>query len=221
MKLLLLFILTIAFQSAHARGYITPHAGVSYVQSVDEVLQIPLGNAGISSLVSCKGTFEPGCAIGCATGYQCNHYRIEIDYTHSRNELYRMVSELDPERDQSYHFYSGFIETDQLMLNGCYQLGICSPFTPYLGAGIGYVRLSTEQILGFTFFDGETVNENVHCFGYNLKAGVDYCINERVRFNIFYSFTDLNQVNLKDLLGNSFAIYFRMHCLNAGLQLSY
>lgn len=59
-------------------------------------------------------------------------------------------------------------------------------FTPYLGVGVNYTRISSVRLLG-----GAAELEN-HSFGLALQAGVDFKVNDRWSVNL-----DLKRVNIR------------------------
>ena len=66
-----------------------------------------------------------------------------------------------------------------------YHFAPLAGFTPYLGAGVNYTRISSVRLLG-----GAAELEK-HSFGLALQAGVDYKIDSRWSINL-----DLKRVNI-------------------------
>lgn len=69
----------------------------------------------------------------------------------------------------------GDIKTTAVFLNGYYDFTNGSPFTPYLGAGIGYAKTDVT----FSPSGVGIINDDDSGFAYQLMAGASYAFDER------------------------------------------
>ena len=67
-----------------------------------------------------------------------------------------------------------------------YRFDPIGSFTPYLGAGLNYTRISSVHLLG------DTASLENHSFGPALQAGVDFAIDSHWSVNV-----DLKRVNIR------------------------
>jgi opacity protein-like surface antigen len=80
-----------------------------------------------------------------------------------------------------------------LMLNGYASLGYFEGFSPYVGAGVGFVYLNWDYRGGLGNFSDEDVR-----FAYALMAGLSYDVNSNWTVDAGYRFLNVPEGNIVD-----------------------
>lgn len=126
---------------------------------------------------SAEITFDSGFAGSIAVGYDfANPMRMEIEFLHHKNDL--EISYFDTIYDT---FNDGDLKTHSFMLNGFYDFNTGSPWTPFVGAGLGWSKLVINDP-GFHASDSDDV------FTYQLTGGLAYAFNEKWTVDAQYRF---------------------------------
>lgn len=76
-----------------------------------------------------------------------------------------------------------------LMGNVYFDYLTCTPWTPYVGAGIGYAWLKPVA-----YIDGAKFNKSQYNFAWQVMAGVAYDINSNWTVDLGYKYADLGRV---------------------------
>lgn len=98
-----------------------------------------------------------------------------------------------PVNNQTDVDYSSSIKSQFLMANAYYDFNTGTAFTPYVGAGIGYGRLKTNNdvtVMGNRLSISETSNN----FIWNVGVGVAFAIDSNLAIDAGYRFTDYGSV---------------------------
>ena len=88
-----------------------------------------------------------------------------------------------------------------LMLNGYYDFGTWSSFTPYVGAGVGVASLRVSDYASDpagTFRFGSNRETN---FAYNLMAGAVFDVSPNIKIDANYRFTSLGEAQTGGVVG--------------------
>ncbi len=130
-----------------------------------------------NSAGTAKMTYDAGFLASLAAGYDfANPMRMEIEFMHMKNDLDQLSY------DNAYgNFNEGDMKTQSFMLNGYYDVATGSPWTPYIGVGIGWSKLD----LGTPGFPAA---DNDDDFSYELIGGVAYAFNEKWSIDAEYRF---------------------------------
>ena len=93
-----------------------------------------------------------------------------------------------------------------------YRFANASSFTPYVGAGVNYTRISSVGLLG-----GAGDLEH-HSLGLALQAGADYAIDQHWSFNV-----DVKKVQIRSdvMLGGARASHVKVDPLLVGVGIGY
>ena len=190
-----------AFSPAYAGDgdpipYISLGAGVHWPQSID------VNGAGVDSEVD----MDKGATFRAAVG---------IDYDsplRSELELSHYTSDLDTVDGADA---SGDIDVTGLMANVYWDFLSDSPYTPYIGAGIGGFQIDAN---GNNPIGGSTVDDDDFALGYQGIIGVSRHINEQWSLTADYRYFTLNQVNMRSQAGTDLASDFETHALMFGLR---
>jgi len=141
--------------------YLKGNVGVGMPMDTD-ITNLP-ENAGTATM-----TFDSGFSGTLAGGYNfALPFRVEAEYLWQKNDLNQLSY-----NNRFGNFTEGDLKTQAFMANGFYDVDTGSPWSPYVGAGLGWAKLdlSTPALP----FNG---NDNV--FAYQLMAGVAYAINDQ------------------------------------------
>ena len=168
-----------------------------------------------------KNTFGgvAGGLSGLGVGYRLGNIRIEAEYFYhiagydEQNEPefgFGLLSKVTNEAITASVKFSS-LASHNVFLNAYYDLPIGTKFRPYVGAGVGRSRVSFEYSANFTrsvnlqnddgtrsplagsaTVEKETLSEDV--FGYQLIAGIDYLLSDRVSLGLKFRWTEYGEV---------------------------
>ena len=85
-----------------------------------------------------------------------------------------------------------------LMVNAFYDINTNSNWTPYLGGGLGYSRVTFDNLSagGVTLID-----DSADAFSWQFKAGVSYQFNPSISMNVAYRYYATDNLAFKDAAG--------------------
>lgn len=119
-----------------------------------------------------------GFALDAGIGYDFGPARAELTYIYNRNG----VDDIDFRRRWKARNTSGGNQNG-FMASGYWDINTGSRFTPYIGAGIGYINQNwgnnsiVKKVNGNVVDRVRTKGGNVGLFGWQAKAGVAYGVN--------------------------------------------
>jgi opacity protein-like surface antigen len=137
------------------------------------------GTVGLSALqgndVTLDGStsdrsYDAGIAAGGAIGYNFanNPFRAEAEFMYRSGEAKDLPVGVGTGGDYA---------STTLMLNGYYAFATDTQFTPYVGAGLGYVTEIDFDIAGPT---GEVEYSDRGLLAYQIMVGTEYAINDQL-----------------------------------------
>ncbi len=180
--------LTAAVASAEQGFYATGKLGVAAIND----LQATGNEAGVPWTVT--DTLDEGVAIAAGLGYNFGFVRAEMELSFQKNNYEHYSS--------SWGFGGPYIDGDltstALFANGYYDFRNASPFTPFVGAGLGYAMVEVNDM---TSDDGTVTNVDDKVFAYQLMAGFSYAINRSLAFDFTYRFVNTTEPSFKDRYG--------------------
>jgi len=180
--------LTASVASAGQGFYASGKVGVAMVND----LQATGNDAGVPWTIT--DTLDEGVAIGAGLGYDFGFVRAEMELSFQKNNYEKYTS--------SWGFIGSYTDGDltstALFANGYYDFKNASPFTPFVGAGIGYTML---EINDMTSDDGAVTNADDKVLAYQLMAGFSYAINRTLAFDFTYRFVNTTEPSFKDRYG--------------------
>jgi len=149
----------------------------------------------------CGWDFEPGNPVG--------EGRIEVEYSHRSNPL-------DEVKFAEGRFRAGGdVTADSLLLNifGVYHDK--SRWSPYLGAGIGAVRIKASdlQVTGQPLSDDSSV-----VFAYQVGAGCEYALTDKLSLDFGYRYFNGNHPEFTEANGQKFDMDYASHSVVLGLK---
>ncbi len=134
-----------------------------------------------------KVTYDPGFIASLAAGYDfANPMRMEVEFMRMKNDLDRL----------SYsniygNFTEGDLTTKSFMVNGYYDIDTGSPWTPFVGVGLGWSKIDLDT-------PGLPIHDNDDVFAYQLMGGVAYAINENWSVDAEYRFLGTGDASISD-----------------------
>jgi opacity protein-like surface antigen len=211
MKRLLLFFVLAHLNAFATNWYMSPHAGVCFLMDSHEKMR----PQNTDPLLKFSAHFKPGFTVGAAVGYRYDFVCIEVDYAYSYNELYYANS---PGRQGLFpNALQGYVQSQFALLQSLFLIKNSSPVTPYLGGGIGYMRISSDQKSGFNFFNPTLVNDSVNAFAYRARGGLQYRVTEKFLADFHYSFLGAVNPHLKNNIGSSLDLNYFSNNFSANL----
>lgn len=206
--LCLLLLLCSPTRAEHAGPYLGVYAGANSLQSsraVDDLGSFGLKfEPALQGSIVCGWDFEPGNPAG--------EGRIELDYSHRSNPL-KQVNFV-----QGSFSGGGSVTADSLLINFFGVFHDSSRWSPYLGAGIGtaIIKAADLQVTGQPLS-----NDSAVVFAYQLGAGFEYALTERLRLDIGYRFFGTTRPRLTESNGHDFEMGYTSHSAVLGLKIGF
>jgi len=149
-----------------------------------------------------KLTYDTGFAGSLAAGYDfANPLRLEVEFMRMKNDLDRLSFD-----NVIGNFTEGDLTSRSFMLNGFYDVDTGSPWTPFVGVGLGWSRLDLDSP-AFSSSDNDDV------FTYQLIGGVAYAFNEQWSVDAEYRFIGTGDATISgadyDLNSNNLMVGLR------------
>lgn len=102
-----------------------------------------------------------------------------------RLELEGLYSRADVNNFAAIKVVTGSVDSASLMINFLYDLKFDSPWVPYLGAGIGYSRVTMDGVK----LNGVTVvDDDDFAIAYQVKGGIAYEFNPSMALTVQYRY---------------------------------
>ncbi|NOQ45597.1 MAG: outer membrane beta-barrel protein, partial [Desulfobulbaceae bacterium] len=150
--------------------YVKGNVGIGMAMDTD-VDNMP-DNAGTA-----KVTYDSGFVATGAIGYDLAcPARVEIEYLWQKNDLDRLSYD-----NQIQNFSDGDLKTQAFMFNGYYDVDTGSPWTPFIGAGLGWAKVDLDT-------PALPLGDNDDVFAYQFMAGVAYIIDDQWSVDAQYRF---------------------------------
>lgn len=144
-------------------------------------VKLGLGTANVkgdnNSTLANDVDFSSESILTLAVGTKIEDFDIELEYTYEKNKWRNVDTNVN-----------GTGKTNNLMINGFYNLNLDSDFTPYAGLGLGSAK----------FDSGE--NDETY-FVYQAMLGVNYALTKEFDLGLEYRYKDTNSDN--DLSSNN------------------
>jgi opacity protein-like surface antigen len=133
-----------------------------------------------------KMTFDSGFLGTAALGYDfAGPFRTEVEYGWQKNDIDTLsYSNLIGNINQ------GDLKTQSIMMNGYYDVDTGSPWSPFVGAGIGWAKVDLNTP-ALPFGDNDDV------FAYQLMAGVSYNFSDQLALDAQYRFFDTQDATIQ------------------------
>lgn len=127
-----------------------------------------------------KAEYDTGFGITGALGYDFGQFRVEGEVGYRKNDYDKVGASGQPKVNAG-----GDVTAWDLMVNGYFDIETKTPFTPYIGGGIGGVFLDSSAVNA----GGITISsDNDSVFAYQVIAGVAYTFSKVWMMQLEYRF---------------------------------
>jgi len=159
--------------------YIKGNIGIGMAMDSD-IDNMP-NNAGTA-----KVTFDSGFLVTGAVGYDfAGPLRAEAEYGWQQNDLDQLSYS-----NRIGNFNEGDLKTQSIMVNGYYDVDTGSPWSPFVGAGIGWAKVDLDT-------PALPLGDNDDVFAYQFMAGVAYNISSQLAVDAQYRFFDTQDATIQ------------------------
>lgn len=186
------------------RAYIEAHGGLNI--AFDSDIDDPTG-------VFDSLSYDPGFAVGGAVGYQLNpNFRFEGEITYRRNELDEF------EVSGSNFNADGEVDSVAFMANAFFDFANSTPWTPYLGAGLGVavVEWDDVEVLG-----GKAIDDQDTVFAFQVGAGLGFEVTPNTTLSLDYRFFGTTDAHITDEAGDNDDISYLNSSVWLGLRFAF
>ena len=186
--------------------YLSGSGGVTILQDADnEFSTLP---------VVIITTFDTGWNAGGALGYDFGSFRTEFEVAYREN---------DGDKLKALGLTAplvGKMSTLSYLFNVFYDYENSSPFTPYIGGGVGASTVSMDNLrsgtTGATFADDdETV------FAYKIAVGAAYQVTPMFDLTLDYTYFATSDPEFSNPGGLKFDSEYKSHNFNAGIRFNF
>jgi len=137
-----------------------------------------------------------GYIFGIAGGYKWGPWRGELDLDYSENGMRSGTNVFSGATRSSG--LGGSSSNLAFMLNGYYDFATGTPFTPYLGFGVGADYFSLHQVKTTGLASNISISNNSNVvFAYQPIVGVSYAINDQWSAGLEYRYFSTTDASLK------------------------
>jgi outer membrane protein OmpA-like peptidoglycan-associated protein len=162
-----------------------------YVGADTGVNLVPTNKLKTQTLGNLKETNDPGYVILGEVGYGIGPFRAEAEVGWRGND----VDKLKSASNATFSGSRGSLNLLSGMFNGYYDIHTGTPFTPFIGAGLGVADVSADKIRA----TGATVsNDDKATFAYQGIAGVSYAVSDNLGIKLDYHYLRTNPTSLRE-----------------------
>ncbi len=160
--------------------------------------------------------FKPGYLAGITLGFDLREDFPRIGIGRMEIEISHRTSDLD-----EAEFVDGNIATEgeatvtSVMLNTFGEYRDSAPWIPYLGAGIGWARVSLQDV---EIFGGTLVDDEDDRFAFQAGAGLGYEVGPHLTFDLGYRYFAVMDPEFRDSEGERFESEYRAHQVQLGMR---
>lgn len=154
-------------------------------------------------------SFDTGYGLSGHVGAAFDGFRVEGELSWSKIDVNKMtLTGVETGLDGDLSVLAG-------MVNGYYDLDTGGPWKPYLGAGIGYAKVSMD----FSQKSGEKlVDDSDNVFAYQAMVGVGYEVSASTTIYGGYKYFATEDASIIDSSGGSSLNEFRIHKIEVGVR---
>jgi OmpA-OmpF porin, OOP family len=160
--------------------------------------------------------FDTGWLAGSSAGYEwAEGLAGEFEFTFRQNHLDRIAS-------SSSLFAGGDLHSFAMMFNGYYRFHNRTPFTPYIGGGLGEAVIAMNNARPVAGVSGATFGGTDATFAYQGIAGVSYPVAPHLSISAEYRyFGTLRPGFQQQIAGEEVKVSPSYNCNNALVRLTY
>ena len=167
--------------------------------------------------------FDTGWALNGAVGYDFDGFRVEgeIGYQHNKsgNTDFSLSGYDYRATISTTDILNAKLKTVTYMANGYYDFKNSSPWTPFLGAGIGAATVKLDDISFAYDYGNYSYDDTV--FAYQLMAGVSYAVSKNLALDLSYRFVGTESPEFDDGWGNAMDFEFYSHNFLLGARYTF
>lgn len=167
------------------KAYVQLNVGAVFAESYTDGRSFCDNFFGCSSFLY-KERSDPGYVAGAAIGYRLSdQFRLEGEAMYQSSDLDRSILTANTNNFggiNQTNTLKGERERTTFLVNGYYDFKNATPFTPYISGGIGgyHLRINANQ--------GRKSGENEVDFAWQLGAGLNYQLCDRISFDLKYRY---------------------------------
>ena len=133
---------------------------------------------------------DSGTGFGITFGRTFGQIRGEVEYTARMND----VKSHSLNGGEALPGSTGEVKSDAFMVNGYYDIATGGMFIPYIGAGLGMAKVKFDNFGVAPIPD--VLNDNKTQFAYQLMAGGDFMVSDKVRLFAEYRYFTTGDVDV-------------------------
>jgi opacity protein-like surface antigen len=201
------FVMLVGFgaTTAGAQMYVSGNIGAVVVSDAD---------VSFEGITFGEFSFDTGFGITGGIGHAYgNNLRSEVELSYRTNDL-DTIKFTGPFAGFGSLPLNGDVSALSLMLNGYYDFTTAGVLTPFIGAGLGFSRVSVDSGT-LEVDDSDTV------FAYQLALGGSFTINPQLNLVVQYRFFGTSDPSFTDNDGDRFKTEYMTHNFLAGLRYSF
>ena len=193
-----LLLLTATLANGAEGPYVSGNLGLAILNDSD--VKIPGKSLNVES--------SSGLALDGAIGYGLSNYvRLEGEIAYQKNHL-------DKANLPDFNA-TGTASSLALLFNGYFDVANKSPFTPYIGAGLGLARVYIND-MSIPGSGLQNINSDDTALAYQLGAGLGCAINETITLDVRYRY-----MATTDLVFGTTTIPYSTHNLYTGVRINF
>ena len=158
-------------------------------------------------------SFSTGLALTGAVGYDFGGFRAEAELGYQQNNSDDTDWSLRGAHNTATFATTSFancnLTSSTLFANGYYDFKNNSPFTPYLGAGLGVAKVELKDVSFGRFLTNYSADDTV--FAYQFIAGTSYSITKNVAIDLSYRYVSSSEPSLDFGYGRGIDLEFSSH----------
>jgi opacity protein-like surface antigen len=159
-----------------------------------------------------EASFDTGLGAGLVGGYSYDIFRLEGELFYKSNDVDK-ISSLGVSLSGD-----GDVTAMGVMINAYYDFKTGTPFTPYIGAGIGFAQVSANDVGAFGVV---LVDDDDTVFAYQAIAGVGYSISNALTLDLMYKYFATTDPEFNDVVGDPIESEYSSHNVMVGLRFNY
>lgn len=200
--------------------YVSGFIGVNIPVDTD----VPSTDFVVNDTFNDRVEFDPGINVGGAVGYDFRTVRLEGEVSYKHATIKTITDQITGTR---FRNPDGNLGVLAFMFNGFIDLHNYSPFTPYLGGGIGFAAMDLSDTYGITTSGGTSkttllygaANDTV--FAYQFGAGLDIALNRRLSLDIGYRYFGTSSADFNSDVDISSSLKYESHTTTLGFRYKY
>lgn len=160
---------------------------------------------------SANTSLDKGYAIHAALGYDFNPIRAEVELGYAKNDFDKV--------DTNEKATDGDVTATTLFANAYYDFHNSSSFTPYLGAGLGYAKISYNDLNGQDW--DNPFDEDDSVFAYQFMAGIAFVITDNISADLSYRYMSTSDPTMEDSYGTKTDFEYDTHNILLGMKYTF